>query len=113
MLLAARVLLAAGASEVWPMVAGAGRVRSMQEAEALLTRDWPPGALRLSAYHPMGTARMGLDPGGIVDGFGRVHGVDRLVVPDASVFPTSLAVNPQVTIMAFAARASQRILDAW
>jgi hypothetical protein len=111
LLLAARVLLAAGATEVWPMVAGAGTVRSMREPEALLSRDWPPAALRLSAYQPMGTARMGLDPGGIVDGFGRVRGIDRLVVPEASVFPTSLAVNPQITIMAFATRAARRILD--
>jgi choline dehydrogenase-like flavoprotein len=29
------------------------------------------------------------------------------------VFPTSLAVNPQVTIMAFAARAADRILETW
>ncbi|MDP9342785.1 MAG: GMC family oxidoreductase N-terminal domain-containing protein [Actinomycetota bacterium] len=112
LLLAARVLLAAGATEVWPMVAGAGRVRSMREAEALLGRNWPAAALRMSAYHPMGTARMGLDSGGVVDGFGRVRGVERLVVPDASVFPTSLAVNPQLTIMAFATRAARRILDA-
>src|SRR6266702_3922397 len=58
LLLAARVLLAAGATEVWPMVAGAGRVRIMPEAEALLSRKCPAAALRLSAYHPMGTARM-------------------------------------------------------
>jgi choline dehydrogenase-like flavoprotein len=112
LLLAARILLAAGATEVWPMVAGAGRVRTTREAEALLERDWPAAALRLSAYHPMGTARMGLDPGGVVDGFGAVHGIEGLVVSDASVFPTSLAVNPQVTIMAFATRAAQHILDA-
>jgi len=53
------------------------------------------------------------DPGGIVDGEGRVRGAERLVVADASVFPTSLGVNPQVTIMAFASRAAEAILRRW
>jgi len=113
MLLASRVLFAAGATEVHPMVAGAGTLRSPSEAEAALGRDLPPGSLRLTAYHPMGTARMGAAPAGVVDGFGRVHAAHRLVVPDASVFPTSLGVNPQVTIMAFATRAAHRMLDEW
>ena len=113
MLLAARVLLAAGATEVHPMLWGAGPVRSEREARACLERDWPPGALRLTAYHPMGTARMGSDQQGIVDGFGRVRGTTRLAVADASVFPTSLGVNPQVTIMAFATRAAHRMLADW
>jgi len=109
MLLASKVLFAAGATEVHPMVAGVPGLRSPAEAEAALERDIPAGALRLTAYHPMGTARMGA--GGVVDGFGRVGAAERLVVPDASVFPTSLGVNPQVTIMAFATRAARRMAE--
>jgi len=109
MLLAARVLFAAGAKEVHPMVAGTGVLRSPAEAEAALRRDLPASALRLTAYHPMGTAPMG----SVVDGYGRVAAAERLVVPDASVFPTSLGVNPQVTIMAFATRAAHRMLEEW
>lgn len=43
-----------------------------------------------SAYHPCGTCRMGAasDPMAVVDGGGRVHGVDALRVVDASIFPT-------------------------
>ena len=110
MLLAARVLFAAGAKEVRPLLHGAGRLRSPREAETCLRADRPASTLRLTAYHPMGTVRMGADPGGLVDADGRVLGVDGLVVADAGVFPTSLAVNPQVTIMAFASRAAERIL---
>ena len=33
---------------------------------------------------------------------GRVHGVEGLIVADASVIPTNLGVNPQHTIMALA-----------
>ena len=32
----------------------------------------------------------------------RVHGMDNLYVCDASVFPTSVGVNPQLTVMALA-----------
>lgn len=40
-----------------------------------------------SAYHPCGTCRMGTAGDGVVDGAGRVHGVSRLRVADASLFP--------------------------
>jgi choline dehydrogenase-like flavoprotein len=109
MLLSAKVLLAAGAREVHAMVSGTGAMCTPADAEAALGRDLPASALRLTAYHPMGTAAMG----GVVDGFGRVVAAERLVVPDASVFPTSLGVNPQVTIMAFATRAAHRMLEEW
>ncbi|MFN2589275.1 MAG: GMC family oxidoreductase N-terminal domain-containing protein [Actinomycetota bacterium] len=113
MLLSARVLFAAGATEVHSMLSGAPVMRSAAEAESVLGGSWPASALRLTAYHPMGTARMGADREGVVDAWGRVRGVDRLVVADASVFPTSLGVNPQVTIMAVASRAADGILQRW
>ena len=40
-----------------------------------------------SAYHPCGTCRMGADPMAVVDGQGRVYGVDNLRVIDASIMP--------------------------
>jgi choline dehydrogenase-like flavoprotein len=111
MLLASKVLFAAGAKEVHPMVAGVPGLGTPMEAEDALGRDLPASSLRLTAYHPMGTARMGAT--GVVDGFCRVRAAERLVVPDASVFPTSLGVNPQVTIMAFATRAARRMAEEW
>lgn len=41
-------------------------------------------------WHPVGTCAMGVDwaSGAVVDGTGRVHGVDNLHVMDASVFPS-------------------------
>jgi choline dehydrogenase-like flavoprotein len=38
-----------------------------------------------------------------------VYGVPGLYVMDGSVVPTSPAVNPQMTIMALAARAAERL----
>ena len=62
------------------------------------------------AFHPLGTARMGKDSKtSVVDPYLEVHDVDGLFVTDGSVFPTSLEVNPQLTIMAFAVRTAEFI----
>ena len=48
-----------------------------------------------SGYHPCGTAKMGPadDPTAVVDQYGRCHGVDQLVVADASIMPTVPRAN--------------------
>jgi choline dehydrogenase len=52
-------------------------------------------------WHPVGTCRMGPadDPGAVVDAAGRVHGVDGLVVADASIFPTVPRANTNLPTM--------------
>jgi choline dehydrogenase-like flavoprotein len=63
------------------------------------------------AFHPMGTARADARrEHGVVDGDLKLHGVDGLYVSDASVLPSSLGVNPQVTIMALATRLAYGLL---
>jgi choline dehydrogenase-like flavoprotein len=60
--------------------------------------------------HLMGTCRMGRDPrASVVDADGRAHGLPNLFICDGSVFPTSGAVNPSLTIQAIAARTADRI----
>jgi cholesterol oxidase len=39
---------------------------------------------------------------GVIDPEFKAYGYDNLFVCDASVFPTSLGVNPQLTVMALA-----------
>jgi choline dehydrogenase-like flavoprotein len=46
---------------------------------------------------------MSQDPSlGVVDERFRVHGFENLHVCDASVFPSAITVNPQLTVMALA-----------
>jgi len=61
--------------------------------------------------HNMGTTRMSDDPDeGVVDRWGYVHGVPNIVISDGSVFTTSAAANPSLTLMAFVLRQADRIL---
>lgn len=48
-----------------------------------------------SGYHPCGTAPMGVagDGRSVVDGHGRVHGVEGLIIADASIMPTIPSSN--------------------
>ena len=60
------------------------------------------------AFHPLGTCRMGPSAAdGVVDGENRVFGTENLYVVDGASVPSSLGVNPQVTIMAMALRAAE------
>ena len=69
-----------------------------------------PDYIALGTGHPQGGNALSRDPKrGVVGPDFRVHGYDDLYVCDASVFPTSLTVNPQLTVMALAHYAAQRI----
>jgi choline dehydrogenase-like flavoprotein len=60
--------------------------------------------------HHMGTTRMHDDPRqGVVDRNGRVHGVDNLYVAGSSVFPTSGASNPTLTLLALSLRLAEHL----
>lgn len=61
--------------------------------------------------HPQGGNPMSIDAdSGVVDANFAVHGLDNLFVCDASIFPSSVTVNPISTIMAIADYAAPRIL---
>jgi choline dehydrogenase-like flavoprotein len=71
-----------------------------------------PHDLKLAGFHPLGTARADASPErGVVDGELKLHGVEGVYVADGSVVPSSLGVNPQLTIMALATRLALGLLQ--
>lgn len=63
--------------------------------------------------HPLGGARMADDPAeGVVDADGFVYGADELSVLDGAFVPSSLGVNPSLTIAALVERAMARRVTA-
>ena len=96
-----KLFFAAGAHTVLPSVVGAGPLTSADQVDSAISLDTPFHRILAVASHPMGTCRMGDDrTQSVVDPRGQVWGWDNLYVADASTFPTSLGVNPQVTVMA-------------
>jgi len=109
--LLSRIWFEAGARRVLPAIAGWSRLDMPADVDRMARAHIPAHAMDLSAYHPLGTARMGLDPRTSVVGLDHaVHGAAGLYVVDGSVLPSSLGVNPMLTIMAMATRAAE-ILD--
>lgn len=67
---------------------------------------------RRTPSHQCGTARMGTDPrSSVVDTFCRSHDHQNLFIVDASVLPTSAAVNPALTIAALAIRTAKHVQE--
>lgn len=98
-----KVFYAAGALEVQAPFHGAPLSRSQSELEQVCHEGVEPSRAWLYASHPMGTCRMGADRNSsVVSPTGETFDVKDLFIADASVFPTSLGVNPQITIMAVA-----------
>jgi choline dehydrogenase-like flavoprotein len=64
----------------------------------------------LNFGHPCGTLRFGTDPAtSVLDPECRAHGLDNLYVVDASFMPSSMGVNPSLTIAANALRVAEAI----
>jgi choline dehydrogenase-like flavoprotein len=63
--------------------------------------------------HTIGTCRMGQDgDSAVVDADGRSFDVPNLLICDNSVFPSALAANPALTIMALSLRTADRFLES-
>ena len=110
----ARIQFAAGARDVMPLHEAAAPARSWDEARAAIEAlPMETLAARVVSAHVMGGCAMGPDPRrGVVDESGRHHQLENVSVHDASIFPTSLGANPQLTIYALAARLSAALAGA-
>lgn len=109
----AQVMLAAGAKEVLIPDAKATVIRSEAELETTIAEvDLRPGSILYAAPHPMGTCRMGEDPRtSVVNSRCESHDLPNLFLADASIFPTSISVDPSISIMAFAAKTATHVID--
>lgn len=62
--------------------------------------------------HTLGTCRMGRSgDAAVVDPYGRSFDIPNLWISDGSTFPSSLAANPALTIMALALRSAEAFLE--
>lgn len=104
---------AAGAERVHPACSDAQWYRSWSEARAeVAALRLRPSNVFLNSTHPLGGCAMGSDPRtSVVDPFGRHHQVPNLAVFDGSVFPTSLGVNPCLSIYALTARNATALVE--
>jgi len=111
--LTAELLFAAGARRVLLPFADLPSLAGPGDIPRIAARPRVRETIELMTVHIMGTARMATDPArGATDPTGAVHGVQGLVVADASVLPSSIGVNPQETIVAVTLRNVERWLDA-
>lgn len=104
------IFFAAGAKKVFPCIYKFPVVTREEGAKKIYDRKIRAKDIDLQAFHPLGTCRMGADPReAAVDPQGRLYGMENVYVADGSIFPTSIGVNPQVTIMAAATKIAEHI----
>ncbi|MBI2893862.1 MAG: GMC family oxidoreductase N-terminal domain-containing protein [Deltaproteobacteria bacterium] len=104
------IYFAAGAKELYPHVKGFEEIRTRAELGRFKNARLKARDFILTGFHPLGSCRMGTDPRrSVVDQDNECHDVPGLFITDGSAVPSSLAVNPQVTIMTLATRAAERI----
>lgn len=104
--LMAEIWFAAGAKKVFTPFAGhyelggAGDLKRLERSRIRAT-----DIFGMTAYHPLGTCRMGGDPEwSVVKHTCETWDIADLYICDGSVLPSSPGVNPQLTIMAMAMR---------
>jgi len=104
------MLAAAGARRLYPGVLGTGGMDPRRGLDAFRKRELSASDIVLVSYHPLGTCQMGTDPKASVVGLDhQVHDLPGLFIVDGSAVRGPLGVNPQLTIMALAARAADQI----
>jgi len=99
----ARLQLAAGAREVITLHEDPISIHSEADLGKIDGASFGPNQHALFSAHQMGGAAMGADRArSVVNARGQHHEIENLWVTDGSIFPTSLGVNPQLSIYAHA-----------
>ncbi len=78
--------------------------------DLIVSNEFKPGKISVSAAHLMGGCRMGSDlSDSVTNSWGQFHGIPWLFVADASLFPQCAEIYPYITIMALADRVAEYI----
>ena len=110
---AARLLFAAGATEIVMPYTQHLPIKTEADLEIVRQRGIVPNDIMLASSHPQGTLRMGENPNRtVVKLSGESHAVKGLFVADASLFPTSIGVPPTLTIAALAEHVAAQIIES-
>lgn len=105
------LLLAAGATELFPSMLGGTIARSVGDIGSWWS-EVDRRRTNLMTVHLTSSVRMGEDTVTTgADSFGRLHGVRNLRVNDASLVPDAPGVNPQAAIMTIALRNAEQFLS--
>jgi choline dehydrogenase-like flavoprotein len=108
--LAGEIMLAAGAESVMPNTFRYHEFKSVEELRRLKDLVNDSSEITLGTGHPQGGNVIASSPDkGVVNPEFKVFGYDNLFVCDASVFPSSVGINPQLTVMGLADYAVQFI----
>jgi choline dehydrogenase-like flavoprotein len=111
--LAGEIYLKAGAECVMPNTFKYHEYYNSQELKLMRYDIKDSSDLTLGTGHPQGGNIISRNPKlGVVDNELKVHGYENLFVSDASVFPTSVGVNPQITVMTLADYAVPFVADS-
>jgi choline dehydrogenase-like flavoprotein len=115
-LAAATLYFNAGADQIVPATQAPLSIRQAQrpqDEQAFRSTVRKSADLMLSTAHPQGGNAIGKREGkSVVGPEFRPHGIERLTVADASLFPAGCGVNPQMTVMALAHLAAERVIAA-
>jgi choline dehydrogenase-like flavoprotein len=109
----ARVHLAAGAEVVFSPHEPPVEIQREADLRKLDDAPWIQNRVGLLSVHQMGGCALGSDPeSSVVTPELMLNAHENVYVVDGSVFPTSLGVNPQLTIFALAHWAAEHLASA-
>lgn len=108
---AATLYLAAGAREVYLPTNPPTRIRSAADLAQIEGVSFAPGRVTVIGSHLLGTAAMGKDPErSVVSSDGETHSVRNLWVACGAALPSSVGIDPSLTISSHGMRTGQRML---
>ncbi len=106
-----KAFFAAGAEEIFMPILGAEGV-TKDAFESFPLEDVKAPFIECSSQHPLGSCRMGKTrEHSVVDTFGKVWDTRELYVADGGIVPTSLGVNPQLSIMTLATHVAHSLRE--